>query len=57
MFLYQPDFDPIQLMPKPNSWRSSGFERQDSFISYTNLRDEWNYRLTQKLPDLLTSST
>lgn len=53
MFLYQPDFDPIQLMPKPNTLQLGTFKQQDSFVSYTNLRDEWNYRLKQKLPDLL----
>ncbi len=53
MFLYEHDLNTTKLMPKPNTMRSGTFEQLDSLVSYTNLRDEWNYRLTQKLPNLL----
>ena len=53
MFLYEPGINTTQLMPKPNPRRLGTFKQLDSLVSYTNLRDEWNYRLTQKLPDLL----
>ena len=53
MFLYEPDLNTPKLMPKPNTLQLGTFEQLDSFVSYTNLRDEWHYRLTQKLADLL----
>ena len=53
MFLYEPDLNTTKPISKPNTLQLGGFEQLDSFVSYTNLRDEWSYRLTQKLPDLL----
>ncbi|MDJ0634083.1 MAG: SRPBCC domain-containing protein [Xenococcaceae cyanobacterium MO_188.B29] len=53
MFLYEPGINTTQLMPKSNPRRLGTFKQLDSLVSYTNLRDEWNYRLTQKLSDLL----
>ena len=53
MFLYEAGINTTKLMPKPNPMRSGTFEQLDPLVSYRNLRDEWSYRLTQKLPDLL----
>ena len=53
MFLYEPGINTPKLMPQPNTMQLGTFEQLDSFVSYTNLRDEWNYRLKQKLPEVL----
>lgn len=53
MFLYEPHFSTTNLIPKPNTLRAREFEQLDSFVSYTNLTDEWNYRLKQKLPQAI----
>ncbi|MDJ0745254.1 MAG: SRPBCC domain-containing protein [Xenococcaceae cyanobacterium MO_167.B27] len=53
MFFYEPVINTTKLMPKPSLFQPTASNELSSFVGYTNLRDEWSYRLNQKLPDVL----
>lgn len=53
MFFYDRVPSTTKLMPQSNTFQLGTSYKLDSFVSYTNLRDEWNYRIKQKLPQVL----